>query len=573
MTILNTPVVTDPSRIRPRIASLDDPLYYLENTLTVVNWVRDYHGDLLTGAEKARLNQFLALPRPSQALLMRLVMRSRNLFRVAALDYAELGQPVSEALAPLFLSGWIDPEPRLAVGEVCDLLRRQELATVFARELKNAGLTSSATKGLMQAVLLESFPQEHKPLADWWPSGGDQVIRLQEMALFDRLRLMFFGNLRQNWSEFVITELGHQRYESVPFSPDSRAFHEREDVDQYLALHAYRQRLDEAATAEACRSLRDQLPPDAGANPWLRHRRARLLFALGQKLERAGDLVLARDVYREAWIPDARVRYFRLLEKMAAATEVWPLIEQAEALAETASEKQSLGRIRHRVGKKVGVSPRPAPPAESPAVQTIILRPAPELSVEHQVAMALAEKGGHCFYVENTLFTGLFGLLFWPAIFAPRPGAFFHPFQTGPADLYREDFTVQRQELIENTLASLEDGDYRERIRHHWRTRQGITNPFVHWPVFTDSVTTLALDLIPASHLKAVFTRLLADIRAHRSGLPDLIHFLPENGTYELIEVKAPGDRLQDHQRLWMAFFAETGIPASVCHVLWEGGP
>ena len=571
MTRLNTAGITVKPQARPQIASLDDPLYYLENALTVVNWVKDYHGDLLSEVERARLNQFLALPRPSQALLMRLVMRSGNLFRVTALNYAELGQPAGEALAPLCLNGWADPEPRLSIMEVCDLLRRQELAAAFTEELKSAGIKSGATKSLLKTALLERFQLEQKPLADWWPAGGDRLIRLTEMALFERLRLMFFGNLHQSWSEFVITELGHQRYEPVPFSPASRAFHRREDVDQYLALHAYREFLDEAATAEVCQSLWDRLPENKGANSWLCHRRARLLFDLGQKLERAGELTLARDAYREAWIPDARVRYFRLLEKMAPAIEVWQLIQQVEALAETAGEKQSLGRILHRVGKKAGVSAGPARPALSVTVQTIMLPPAPELSVEQQVAMLLAEKGGYCFYVENALFTGLFGLLFWPAIFAPLPGAFFHPFQAGPADLYRQDFTARRQELIEDALGSLEGGGYRDRIRHHWQTRQGITNPFVHWPVLGEELIALALDLIPAAHLKAIFTRLLADIRAHRSGLPDLIHFLPEDGTYELIEVKAPGDRLQDHQRLWMAFFAEAGIPASVCHVLWEG--
>jgi hypothetical protein len=175
--------------------------------------------------------------------------------------------------------------------------------------------------------------------------------------------------------------------------------------------------------------------------------------------------------------------------------------------------------------------------------------------------------------VENTLFNGLFGLLFWPAIFAPLPGAFFHPFQVGPADLYREDFVVGRRELIEEALVSLRQGDYRERIRHYWQTRQGIANPFVHWPAMTAEVLNLALDRIPAAHLTAIFTRLLGDLRAHRSGLPDLIHFLPERGRYELIEVKAPGDRLQDHQRLWMAFFADNGIAARVCHVAWDDSP
>ena len=37
-----------------------------------------------------------------------------------------------------------------------------------------------------------------------------------------------------------------------------------------------------------------------------------------------------------------------------------------------------------------------------------------------------------------------------------------------------------------------------------------------------------------------------------------------------MIEVKGPGDRLQDHQIRWLEFFAVEGIPASVCFVRWQ---
>ena len=55
-------------------------------------------------------------------------------------------------------------------------------------------------------------------------------------------------------------------------------------------------------------------------------------------------------------------------------------------------------------------------------------------------------------------------LLCWSAIFDPLPGAFFHPFHTGPADLYRDDFVARRRNAFDACLECLEDGRYREVI-------------------------------------------------------------------------------------------------------------
>jgi hypothetical protein len=51
--------------------------------------------------------------------------------------------------------------------------------------------------------------------------------------------------------------------------------------------------------------------------------------------------------------------------------------------------------------------------------------------------------------------------------------------------------------------------------------------------------------------------------------LPDLIRFWPAERRYELIEVKGPGDRLQDNQIRWLAYCAQHGMPVRVLDVRW----
>jgi hypothetical protein len=75
------------------------------------------------------------------------------------------------------------------------------------------------------------------------------------------------------------------------------------------------------------------------------------------------------------------------------------------------------------------------------------------------------------------------------------------------------------------------------------------------------------LHCIPAAHLSSIFKRMLSDLERNSSGFPDLVQFYPNERRYRFIEVKGPGDRLQDHQRRWMKHFAEHEIPAAVCHV------
>ena len=158
----------------------------------------------------------------------------------------------------------------------------------------------------------------------------------------------------------------------------------------------------------------------------------------------------------------------------------------------------------------------------------------------------------------------MFGLIFWDAVFAPLEGAFFHPFQIRPADLYDQDFSEKRQSLMTRCWQSLADSDtLLNAALGAFERYHGLANPFVHWGFLSKELLTLAVRSIPVEHWQKCFEFMLRDLRHHRAGLPDLIRFC-EDGSYELIEVKGPGDTLQKNQKAWLQAFDRAGIPARV---------
>ncbi|MGH8809039.1 MAG: VRR-NUC domain-containing protein, partial [Noviherbaspirillum sp.] len=200
--------------------------------------------------------------------------------------------------------------------------------------------------------------------------------------------------------------------------------------------------------------------------------------------------------------------------------------------------------------------------------------PQPEApyAVEMLAAERLAQDDAPVYYVENTLITSLFGLLCWEAIFAAVPGAFFHPFHTGPADLHNTDFHRRREREFSDCLTRLDSGEYIHAINRNFAHKAGVQSPFVVWPVLTEELKDLALACIPAKHLKQWFARILQDIKANRAGFPDLIQFWPGERRYRMIEVKGPGDHLQDNQIRWLDYCATQEMPVSVCYVQWAEG-
>ena len=127
----------------------------------------------------------------------------------------------------------------------------------------------------------------------------------------------------------------------------------------------------------------------------------------------------------------------------------------------------------------------------------------------------------------------------------------------------------KRQVLLDKRMQELEDPvQFATRVRKIYESRYGIANPLVRWHKLPEQLLSKALFRIPVEHWKSLFERLLMDLRENSSGLPDLVLF-PADGSYELIEIKGPGDAIQKNQRRWMRYFSEHDIPCRVGNVRW----
>jgi hypothetical protein len=191
-------------------------------------------------------------------------------------------------------------------------------------------------------------------------------------------------------------------------------------------------------------------------------------------------------------------------------------------------------------------------------------------SVERDTAEALAGEWQQVFYVENGLLNSLFGLAFWEVIFAPVAGAFHHPFQAVPSDMYEQGFRERREPLVTRRLDELQQVDLALELRSAARRYRGYQNRWVNWALLTEDLLDCALACIPAAHLLAVWQRILFDPGENRRGFPDLVAFNPTSRDYCMIEVKGPGDTLQDSQLHWLRFFREQELPAAVAWVTWQ---
>lgn len=541
--------------------TLPDPFYYLNNFRLVLDWIRSRHADLLDESEWSFVTTFPTLPQAAQALLVRMVMRQGERFRQTGLNYPEIGDP-GAAVPALTALGWVDANPLLTLEQLFALLRKIELAAAFGLTARAA----SARKAELLSQLSRDFGSEARPLAGWCPGLDEHILALRVDGLCERLRLLFFGNLHQDWSEFVLADLGIFRYETVPLPADSRAFQRRSDVDDYVHLYRCRERLE---AGEDYASLLAAIPATPHPNPWLEGRRARLLFRLGQRQEKLGDWPGALTSYAGSAYPGARARTIRTLERSGQSGAALALAETAWQAPESEEEQQQLQRMLPRLRRREGQAKAPAASSSPPHTLALTIAASDTDPVESLVREHVAAADAPVFYVENALINSLFGLLCWPALFAPLPGAFFHPFQQRPADLYAPDFYARRKELFADCLRQLEEGRHADTIERRFHEKFGLQSPFVYWGVLDENLLKLALDCIPPAHLRLFFERLLRDLKANHSGLPDLIQFWPAQRRYRMIEVKGPGDRLQDNQKRWLAYFDQHAIPVTVAYVQW----
>ncbi len=543
------------------------PDYYLKNFQFLVTWVQARYADLLNEDEREFLQRFNQLTRDAQCLLVRLSSRKGPLFRRDKLDYAEIAS-IDASVQQLITAGLLHRNIPIDLGELANALTKPELLTLFSTQL--TGLKNARKEILVQQLQIQ-FPQM-QTWQQWTDSQCGDAYYLDNQAIIRTLLLLFFGNSHQDLTEFVLQDLGLFRYESYTIDQQHRVFSSRDELNQYQHLVQLREQLEADTSATTLIQIAAQLPA-ANTNEKLQRRRAKLVNYIAYELERAGEHLLALQLYEQSHLPPARERRIRLLEKQSDFPRAWALLNELLDTPQDEHELQVAQRMAPRLAKKLGIGFSKKIAAVI-GEQQLTLAPRIDeqgsaLRVEEVVRLSLDSKAAPCFHAENALIGGLFGLWLWPEMFRGIEGAFANPFQAAPLDMYQENFVANRPG-INQLRALLHTNQYQAHIIYYWETKYGIANHFVNWSFFSRELLELALESIPAAHLSAIFERLLFDIKNNRSGFPDLIQFFPDQKTYRMIEVKGPGDRIQDNQARWLDYFSRHNIPAEVCYVRWS---
>lgn len=562
--------------------------YYRRNFLSLLDSVYELYEDLLKNEELDYIEAYRTISVQAQRLYARLVTRVGPLFRSDKLAYPEIPD-LSGAANELAAAGLLRIDAEYEAIDTLPMLKKEELkAMVTNLEISVEGWSKAKKQDIIDAVLL----QVKRDVVDEYRKRLFSVYEPLALDILSILMLLFFGNYRQDLSEFVITDLGIVTYENYPLERAARPFKDRRTIDQRVYLHLVAEELYEGLRdlsveeiLECWQDLSVEIP-DPGNSPHIQRRYGRICNELARQLERLGAERDALDIYDRIGLPPSRERRARIhaaageyheAELICTAMKSGPLNEDEYDFATI-----FLPKIEKKMGKTTAPVPkftisyqeREIPIADSPLVKE---------SVEEYALEGFLRSGYSGFYTENQLWNALFGLAFWDVVFLPLEGVFYNRYQRGPADLYNEEFAARRHDRIEERFDQFEGNDtWRGRILDTFDEKFGVACALVNWKQVTREMVRTAIDSIPGNHLVVVFRRMMRDIRNNSTGFPDLLLFPPsarkrrkkgaddlffdsDTGLpYLLVEVKGPGDQVQKNQKRWMRYFSEHDIPYRV---------
>jgi hypothetical protein len=524
--------------------------YYLDNFLKLTHHATQWYSDLLSEDEHHWLSTFQKLHKPAQCLLVRLYSRKGCWFRSDKLNYIEI-RSIDDALSELNQTQLIELSPTLSHQVLAaNLLTKPEILLLYPELPK-----SLKKDDLVKCLSIAEF--DRLELLDF------AIIKLNSAHMIDVLLTLFFANTHQDLSQFVLGDLGLHQFEQYQLSKVRRFFDSREQIDKLIELSQLSSlywQFDRKNKANL--DLIIEAMPQLVSHYYVDRKREHMLNDIARDYERINDFETALSLFEQTQLPPSRERRARIYDKLDNDSLFHDIVAEMLESPTDVSEWEVAQKLEQRLKRKLGQKvPRTAKPKCNEYHVTLDLS---HQRVELATKEHLERAGWQVFYAENTLLNALLGLAFWEAIFAPIEGAFINAYQHRPLDLYHSEFTFKRKELITSAFEELNAGNTKV-LLEKYDTKCGISNPLVHWSSVSKDLVEKALMTIPTSMLVELFKVQLSDIKLYRNGMPDLIAFKGEQ--FEWIEVKGPGDKLQDNQWRWITEFNRLKVPFSVCYV------
>ena len=535
------------------------PTYYLDNFNRLIEHAQTYYPDLLSTDETRWLQNYKRLSTPSQCLMVRLLSRKGCWFRSDKLDYDEIPN-LPDALQELRASCFIalsDPKAShsLVITEHelgLHLLTKPELVNVFP--------SLKSSKSAKKDVLLELLTQQ--PF-DNYEALTFNCIHVVDAEVIDVLLLLFFANTYQDLSQFVLSDLGLNTFENYPLSKQRRFFNSREQLNQLLSMRDVQRQYYEGdrKDCDVLEHLLQSLPCESEHRSIAR-KRSRLINDIARDLERLNQNEKAVHWFKQSSIPPSRERLARIYDKQGELDLMSDTVTKMQTNPSDVSELEVAVKLEQRLLRKQG---QKVPRASKPICEQIRLElDLSQTRVELAVKQHFEAQGWEVYFSENSFLCGLFGLVFWDVIFSDVEGAFINRYQHRPLDLYHSDFQ-QKRELQINAIFQTISNLGIDHLLDVYDEKFGIANPFVHWNHFPKALVECSIHSVPRALLIDLFKVILSDLKLFRTGMPDLIAF--KGDQFHWIEVKGPGDKLQDNQWRWIKEFERLSVPFSVCYV------
>ncbi|UUM33191.1 VRR-NUC domain-containing protein [Vibrio japonicus] len=526
------------------------PDYYLDNFVKLISHAQHWYSDLLECSEHEWITHFNQLDRPSQCLLVRLYSRRGCWFRSDKINYAEIPD-IPSRLDTLVKYDFIAINPILDThGLASSLLTKPELCALFPQ----------VNKSLRKEQFIASIP--NTPFSDF-NKIGFEVIHLKSDYMIDLLLTLFFANTHQDLSQFVLDELGLNQFEKYELSKERRFFSSRIEIEQLLSLSSLAEEysLADRQCLSTLTSLSERIP-DPVPHAYIERKRQHMINDIARDFERLSAYDKALGLFRQTQLPPSRERQARILAKLDEDKLFSDVVTGMLTQPENAAELEVATKLEQRVKRKRGLK---VPRASKPKCHECRLElDLSQQRVELAVKAHFEKNGWNVFYVENHFLNGLLGLAFWELFFAPVEGAFINAYQYKPLDLYHADFLSKRQKTYDKAVETISAQGLLH-LKQRYEEKLNISNPFIHWPSFAPELIDHAETAIPTDTLLSLFEVQFSDLKLYRNGMPDLIAF--KDNEYRWIEVKGPGDKLQDNQWRWIKEFDRLGVPFSVCYV------
>ncbi|XP_020253347.1 fanconi-associated nuclease 1 homolog isoform X2 [Asparagus officinalis] len=525
---------------------------YQQNFCLMIEEVVNNHTHLFTSEEKLLLGSFDSLSNNAQRLFVRIYTRKGPWFRMSNISYPEISdlQTTSEELR---LAGYIcsfncsEDVVKYNIKEVLEVLNVFEMREISNSILSKKGVNLTRRQELIDALFSAYEDETCQLLPKMILERAGTCIKISSAAdiLFWRVQRLFFLNGEQDFSAFLLSDLGLIKFPQYNCAIVHPIFQYRSDLLEYEESVEVAQIMDESldennlekvmrcinvshehiqtSFREAAQSSKCGSPPaffSRFSASWVYSKVLSLGVSVFERERRYEDAIrLLKDLLSQI-TRDSRRGYWTL--RLSIDLEHINRVNESLAIAEEGVLDPCV-----RAGSKLALQRRVLRLAKPP-------RRWKTPSYANSVKRTIKEMA--------------------------------------PLDFLTDDFYITRRNLIELHLQKIQKGKAGEILIASWDSHVGTACHGVNWDRHSLSDLRAVVSCIGGSCLASLCRHLALDYRSWCSGMPDLLLWRfhggdGDAGRAKLVEVKGPRDRLSEQQRAWMLILMDCGFDVEVCKV------